>query len=36
MASVVTTESIEELGLKEGDQVELLISAVHVLPVKLG
>ena len=36
MASVVTTESIEELGLKEGDQVELLIRAVHVLPVKLG
>ena len=35
MASVVTTESIEELGLKEGDQVELLIKAVHVLPVKL-
>lgn len=35
MSSVVTTESVEELDLKEGDQVELVIKAVHVLPVKL-
>ncbi len=35
MASVITTESADELGLKEGDRVELLIKAVHVLPVKL-
>jgi molybdopterin-binding protein len=34
MASVLTTESLEELGLKVGDQVELIIKAVHVLPVK--
>ncbi|HEY0078537.1 MAG TPA: TOBE domain-containing protein [Pyrinomonadaceae bacterium] len=35
MSSVITTESVEELELKEGDQVELVIKAVHVLPVKL-
>jgi molybdate transport system regulatory protein len=34
MTSVLTTESIESLGLKEGDQVELIIKAIHVLPVK--
>lgn len=35
MSSVITTESAEELDLKEGDQVELVIKAIHVLPVKL-
>jgi molybdate transport system regulatory protein len=34
MASVITTESIGELDLKIGDEVHLLIKAVHVLPVK--
>jgi len=34
MASVLTTESLEEMALKEGDEVELLIKAIHVLPVK--
>jgi len=34
MASVLTTESLEELGLKEGDKVQLIIKAIHVLPVK--
>jgi molybdate transport system regulatory protein len=34
MASVITTESVEELELKVGDQVQLLIKAVHVMPVK--
>jgi len=34
MASVLTTESLEALGLKPGDEVELVIKAVHVLPVK--
>jgi molybdate transport system regulatory protein len=34
MASVLTTESVEELGLKPGDQVQLVIKAIHVLPVK--
>jgi molybdopterin-binding protein len=34
MASVLTTESVEELGLKPGDEVRLVIKAIHVLPVK--
>jgi molybdate transport system regulatory protein len=34
MASVLTTESLEEMGLKEGDEVELVIKAINVLPVK--
>lgn len=34
MASVLTTESLEELGVKVGDEVELIVKAVHVLPVK--
>lgn len=34
MASVLTTESLQEMGLKAGDQVELIIKAIHVLPVK--
>lgn len=34
MASVLTTESLEELNLKPGDTVELIIKAIHVLAVK--
>ena len=34
MASVITTESMGELDLKVGDQVQLLVKAVHVLPMK--
>lgn len=34
MTSVVTTEAVEDMKLKVGDQVQLLIKAVHVLPVK--
>ncbi len=34
MASVLTTESLEEMQLKQGDEVELIIKAIHVLPVK--
>jgi molybdopterin-binding protein len=34
MASVLTTESVEQLALKPGDRVKLLVKAVHVLPVK--
>lgn len=34
MASVLTTESVEDLGLKPGDEVELIVKAIHVLPVK--
>jgi len=34
MASVLTTESVEAMGLKPGDAVEVVIKAIHVLPVK--
>jgi molybdate transport system regulatory protein len=34
MASVLTTDSAEELGLKPGDEVLLVVKAIHVLPVK--
>jgi molybdopterin-binding protein len=34
MASVITTESMEALGLKAGDEVQLIVKAIHVLPVK--
>jgi molybdate transport system regulatory protein len=34
MASVLTTESVTDLKLKAGEQIELIIKAIHVLPVK--
>ena len=34
MASVLTTESLESLELKVGDKLELIVKAIHVLPVK--
>ena len=34
MGSVITTESVEHLNLKVGDEVQLIIKAVHVLPIK--
>ncbi len=34
MASVITSESVEHLDLKVGDEVRLVIKAIHVLPVK--
>jgi molybdate transport system regulatory protein len=34
MASVITTESVDELDLKVGDTVHLVVKAIHVLPVK--
>ena len=34
MTSVLTTESLEELGLTVGDEVKLVVKAIHVLPVK--
>jgi molybdopterin-binding protein len=34
LASALTTESVHEMKLKVGDEVELLIKAVHVLPIK--
>ena len=34
MASVITSESVEHLDLKVGDEVQLVVKAIHVLPVK--
>ncbi len=34
MASVLTTESVSDMGLKVGDKVTLVVKAIHVLPVK--
>jgi len=34
MASVLTTESLADLGLRKGDDVLLVVKAIHVLPVK--
>ena len=34
MSSVMTTESIEEMGLKEGDKVKVVVKAVNVLLIK--
>ena len=34
MASVLTTESVKDLALKKGDTVQLIIKAIHVLPVR--
>jgi molybdopterin-binding protein len=34
MASVLTSESLEEMGLRVGDTVSLVVKAVNVLPVK--
>ena len=34
MASVLTTESVQELDLNVGDEVQLVVKAIHVLPVK--
>ncbi len=34
MAWVLTTESVEDLALAVGDEVQLVVKAIHVLPVK--
>ncbi len=34
MASVLTTESLEDMELNVGDKVSLVVKAVNVLPVK--
>ena len=34
MASVMTLESLKELGLKKGDKVEVIVKAVNVLLMK--
>ena len=34
LSSVMTLDSIKELGLKKGDEVEVIVKAVNVLLVK--
>ena len=34
MASVMTLDSLEDLDLKPGDQVRVIVKAIHVLLVK--
>jgi molybdate transport system regulatory protein len=34
MASVLTTESVDHLNINQDDEIELIIKAIHVLPVK--
>jgi molybdate transport system regulatory protein len=34
MASVLTTESVDDLGIQVGDTVHLVIKAIHVLTVR--
>ena len=35
MGSVITVESLEEMGLEVGDEGELFVKEVNVLPVKM-
>ena len=34
MGSVMTLESAEEMGLKKGDKVQVVVKAIHVLLIK--
>ena len=34
MASVMTLESLQELGVKKGDSVEVIVKAVNVLLIR--
>jgi molybdopterin-binding protein len=34
LASVMTLESLDELGLKKGDEVEVIVKAVNVLLIR--
>jgi molybdopterin-binding protein len=34
MASVMTSDSLNDLGLKTGDKVRVIVKAIHVLVVK--
>ena len=34
LSSVLTTESLEELGLQVGDRVKVVVKAIHVLLIK--
>lgn len=34
MASVLTIDSLKDMGLKKGDKVRVIVKAIHVLLVK--
>ncbi len=34
MASVMTMDSLEEMALKKGDKVRVIVKAIHVLLIK--
>ena len=34
LTSVLTTDSVLEMELKQGDEILLLVKAIHVIPVK--
>lgn len=34
LSSVMTTESLQDLGIKPGDKVSVIVKAIHVLVVK--
>ena len=34
MTSVMTTDSLRDLGIKPGDSVKVIVKAIHVLVVK--
>lgn len=34
MASVMTTDSLRDLGIKPGDKVKVIVKAIHVLVVR--
>ena len=34
MTSVLTTESVEAMDIKPGQEIHLIVKAIHVLPVK--
>lgn len=34
LSAVLSTDSVKDLNLKEGDSIKLLVKAIHVIPVK--
>ena len=34
ITSVLTTDSVREMALREGDRILLLVKAIHVIPAK--
>lgn len=34
LSSVLTTDSLRDMHVKEGDQILLLVKAIHVVPAK--